>query len=156
MKYRIFFSSCVMAFLSQLNAQTFKEWQDPNINEINRAPMHASFFAYENTEAAEEAVKEKSENFMTLNGKWKFFWVENADQRPTDFYRLDYNDKGWDDFQIPAVWELNGYGDPIYVNVGYAWRNQYKNNPPFVPVEKNHVGSYRKVIELPEGWKGKI
>ena len=30
------------------NAQTFKEWQDPEINAINRAPMHANFFAYEN------------------------------------------------------------------------------------------------------------
>ena len=57
--------------------------------------------------------------------------------------------------QVPAVWELNGYGDPIYVNVGYAWRNQYKNNPPYVPVEKNHVGSYRKEIIVPADWKGK-
>ena len=135
--------------------QSFQEWQDPNINEINRAQMHANFFAYENIEVANKAVKEKSENFMTLNGTWKFFWVENADQRPTDFYRIGYNDKGWDDFQIPAVWELNGYGDPIYVNTGYAWRNQYKNNPPLVPVEKNHVGSYRKEIVVPADWKGK-
>ena len=33
-------------------AQTFKEWQDAEINAINRAPMHANFFAYENTDAA--------------------------------------------------------------------------------------------------------
>lgn len=136
-------------------AQTFKEWQDAEINQINRAPMHSSFFAYENVEAANKAVKEKSENFMTLNGTWKFFWVENADQRPTDFFKVGYNDKGWDDFQVPAVWELNGYGDPIYVNVGYGWRNQYKNNPPFVPTEKNHVGSYRREIVVPADWKGK-
>lgn len=56
---------------------------------------------------------------------------------------------------MPGVWELNGYGDPIYVNVGYAWRSQFKNNPPFVPVENNHVGSYRKEITLPADWKGK-
>lgn len=136
-------------------AQTFKEWQDAEINQINRAPMHSSFFAYESVEAANKAVKEKSENFMTLNGTWKFFWVENADQRPTDFFKVGYNDKGWDDFQVPAVWELNGYGDPIYVNVGYGWRNQYKNNPPFVPTEKNHVGSYRREIVVPADWKGK-
>lgn len=136
-------------------AQTFKEWQDAEINQINRAPMHSSFFAYESVEAANKAVKEKSENFMTLNGTWKFFWVENADQRPTDLFKVGYNDKGWDDFQVPAVWELNGYGDPIYVNVGYGWRNQYKNNPPFVPTEKNHVGSYRREIVVPADWKGK-
>ena len=111
-------------------AQTFKEWQDAEINAINRAPMHANFFAYENTDAATKAVKEKSANYMSLNGTWKFFWVKDADARPTDFWKTGFNDKGWDNMQVPAVWELNGYGDPIYVNVGYPWRNQFKNNPP--------------------------
>lgn len=154
MKKLLLFSTVCACSLAA-SAQTFKEWQDPQVNEVNRAPMHANFFAYENIEASKTALKEKSENFMTLNGTWKFFWVENADRRPTDFFRVGYNDKGWADFQVPAVWELNGYGDPIYVNVGYAWRNQYKNNPPYVPVEKNHVGSYRKEIVVPADWNGK-
>ena len=136
-------------------AQTFKEWQDPEVNAVNRAPMHANFFAYESIDAAIRNVKENSNNFMTLNGKWKFFWVKNADARPTDFWKVDFNDKGWDDLQVPAVWELNGYGDPIYLNVGYAWRNQFTNNPPYVPVENNHVGSYRREIVVPADWKGK-
>ena len=136
-------------------AQSFKEWQDPTINAVNRAPMHTNFFAYENQAAAKNAIKEKSRNFMTLNGTWKFFWVANADARPTDFFKVGFNDKGWNDLQVPGVWELNGYGDPIYVNIGYAWRNQYKNNPPLVPTEKNHVGSYRKEIVVPADWKGK-
>ena len=137
------------------HAQTFKEWQDPEVSAVNRAPMHTNFFAYENTELATEGLKEKSDNFMTLNGLWKFFWVKNADARPTDFWKVDFNDKGWDQLQVPAVWELNGYGDPIYVNIGYAWRNQYTNNPPYVPVEGNHVGSYRREITVPADWKGK-
>lgn len=136
-------------------AQTFKEWQAPEVNAVNRAPMHANFFAYESIDAAIRNVKENSNNFMTLNGKWKFFWVKNADARPTDFWKVDFNDKGWDDLQVPAVWELNGYGDPIYLNVGYAWRNQFTNNPPYVPVENNHVGSYRREIVVPADWKGK-
>ena len=146
-----------LASLSLLGtqAQTFKEWQDANINEVNRAPMHTNFFAYENTEAADKAVKEDSKNFMTLNGTWKFNWVRHADQRPTDFWQTSFNDKGWDLLKVPAVWELNGYGDPIYVNVGYAWRSQYKNNPPFVPNEENHVGSYRREIVVPADWNGK-
>ena len=136
-------------------AQTFKEWQDPEVNAVNRAPMHTNFFAYESMDAAAQAIKEHSNNFMTLNGNWKFFWVKNADARPTDFWKVDFNDKGWDDLQVPAVWELNGYGDPIYLNVGYAWRNQFTNNPPYVPVENNHVGSYRREIVVPADWKGK-
>ena len=61
---------------------------------------------------------------MTLNGTWKFFWVKNADARPTDFWKVGFNDKGWSDMAVPGMWELNGFGDPIYVNTGYAWRNQ--------------------------------
>lgn len=152
---KLFYLTALCAYSFTASAQTFKEWQDPKVNEINRAPMHSTFFAYEDLESASVSVKEKSANYMTLNGTWKFFWVANADERPTDFYRIGYNDKGWDDMQVPAVWELNGYGDPIYVNVGYAWRNQYKNNPPYVPVEKNHVGSYRKEIIVPADWKDK-
>lgn len=92
---------------------------------------------------------------MSLNGLWKFNWVRDAEQRPTTFFRTDFNDKSWDHIQVPALWEINGYGDPIYVNVGYAWRNQFRHNPPQVPTENNHVGSYRKEIVLPADWKGK-
>lgn len=94
------------------NAQTFREWQDPEVNAVNRAPMHTHFFAYESTEAATEAVKEKSVNYMTLNGIWKFRWVKDSDARPTDFWKTDFNDKGWDNLAIPAMWELNGYDVP--------------------------------------------
>ena len=154
MKKYVFLGLAGCALLSA-NAQTFKEWQDESVNEINRAAMHTHFFAYENAEKAGSGVKENSKNFMSMNGSWKFFWVKNADQRPTDFWKVGYNDKGWDDMKVPAVWELNGYGDPIYVNVGYPWRNQYTNNPPHVPTEKNHVGSYRREFVIPADWNGK-
>lgn len=142
-------------FAFTAGAQTFQEWRNPEINAVNRAPMHTNYFAFENADAAKKAVKEQSTNYMTLNGTWKFNWVKDADSRPTDFWKTSFNDKGWDDLQVPAVWELNGYGDPIYVNVGYAWRNQFKNNPPEVPTENNHVGSYRREIVVPASWSGK-
>lgn len=137
------------------SAQTFQEWQDPNVNAVNRAPMHANYFAYESDKAATEGIKEQSSNFLSLNGTWKFNWVNDASQRPVDFWKIGFNDKGWDNIQVPAVWELNGYGDPIYVNVGYAWRNSFNSNPPEVPVKDNHVGTYRKTIFVPASWKGK-
>ncbi len=137
------------------SAQSFREWLDPEVNAVNRAPMHTNYFAYESADAAQRGVKEQSANFMSLNGTWKFFWVKDADARPTDFWKTGFNDKGWDDISVPGVWELNGYGDPIYVNVGYAWRNCFKNNPPQVPVENNHVGSYRREVMVPAEWKGK-
>ena len=147
--------TCCLAMCSLATMAQHDEWKNPEINAVNRAPMHTNYFAYSSSEEAAKADKENSSNFMTLNGIWKFNWVKNADARPTDFYRTDYNDKGWGQMKVPGVWEMNGYGDPIYVNVGYAWRSQYKNNPPYVPIENNHVGSYRKEIIIPAEWSEK-
>ncbi len=138
------------------SAQSFNEWLDPEVNAVNRAPMHAANFAFRNGEnAALSQERQKSANYLSLNGTWKFNWVNDADQRPTDFWKKDFNDKGWDNIQVPGIWELNGYGDPIYVNTQYAWQSFFKNNPPLVPTENNHVGTYRREIFVPADWKGK-
>lgn len=130
------------------------EWQDSRVNQVNRLPMHADFFAFESVRAA-TADKAHSDRFLSLNGNWKFNWVRNSDQRPMDFYNLSFNDLGWGDMPVPGLWELNGYGDPVYLNIGYAWRHQFKNNPPEVPVAENHVGSYRRTIRIPQEWKNR-
>ena len=145
----------VALLVSQLIYAQNSPWQDPELNQINRAPMHSSYFAFESEELAEQGCKEESTNFMSLNGTWSFNWVEHAWERPTDYFGVDYNDKDWDKMPVPGMWELNGFGDPIYVNIGYAWRSQYKNNPPIVPEQNNHVGTYRKEIEIPAEWDGK-
>ena len=119
---------------------TMTEWHDLQVNEVNRYAVHTSF---------------PQANRLSLDGTWRFLWVEHADQRPTDFFRMDYDAKNWVDMPVPGVWELNGYGDPEYVNVGFAWRGHFKNNPPEVPVKDNHVGSYRRVITIPADWTGK-
>lgn len=139
----------------QLSAQSFKEWQDPQVNQVNRAPMHTQWFAYAD-EAEVARGMESSCNYMSINGIWKFNWVKNSDQRPTkDFWKPEYDDASWGKMPVPGIWELNGYGDPTYVNTRYAWENQFENNPPFVPVEDNHVGTYRRKVEVPAAWKGK-
>ena len=153
MKRKVLVCTLALAGLTAFAQQN--EWQDANVNAINRAPMHTHYFAFETEEAAMKGCRLASDNYLTLNGTWKFNWVKDADQRPTDFYRMDFNDRGWDDMQVPGIWEINGYGDPIYVNVGFPWRSQYKNNPPYVPTVNNHVGTYRKEIEIPADWKGR-
>ncbi|MDR2389241.1 MAG: DUF4981 domain-containing protein, partial [Tannerellaceae bacterium] len=154
MRKQVFILICLALTLPALRAQKH-EWQDPETNAVNRAPMHTDYFAYESAEAAAGGEKSLSENFLSLNGLWKFNWVRDAENRPTDFFRNDFNDRGWDDLPVPALWELNGYGDPVYVNVGYAWRNQFRSEPPAFPTENNHVGSYRREITLPAAWNGK-
>lgn len=134
---------------------TFTEWHDMNVNALNRLPLHTSFFAYENESAALQGKPELSKNYLSLNGTWKFKGVENADERPTDFFLPNYDDAAWGTMPVPGNWELNGFGDPVYLNVGFAWRGHFKNNPPYVPIEHNRVGSYRRVVTLPADWKGK-
>ena len=137
-------------------AQNFTEWQDPNVNEINRLPMRTTFKIFDAADKAEGVYCDKSNPYrLSLNGTWRFDWVENADQRPTDFFGVGYNDKGWGTMEVPAMWELNGYGDPIYVNYGYAWRGNFEHNPPYVPTEQNHVGSYRRTFDVPANWSGR-
>ena len=146
-----FLSICAFSY-----SQTFKEWQDPKINEVNRAPMHTRYFAYENLQEAQAAVPENSQNYLSIHGKWKFLWVKDAGSRPTvNFWREDFDDSSWDLMPVPGLWELNGYGDPIYVNTGYAWRGHFNTRPPEIPTENNHVGTYRREFLIPAGWEGK-
>ncbi len=153
---RLFSTLLIGGACASLWAQSFTEWQNPELNAVNRSPMRSAHFAYLKDEAALSSMQKKeSGNYMTLNGTWKFNWVNDASARPTDFWKKDFNDKGWDNITVPGVWELNGYGDPIYVNVQYPWSNYFENQPPIVPTQKNHVGTYRREIKVPANWKGK-
>ncbi len=144
---------CTLAGIA--TAQPKDEWRNPHINHVNRAPMHTAFFAYQTAEEAKLANPQESQNYLSLNGNWKFNWVKDADMRPTDFYATNFNDKGWGVMPVPGNWELNGYGDPIYVNVGYQWRTSQAQYSLDVPIVNNHVGSYRRTIEIPADWDGK-
>ena len=141
-------------------AQLPMELQTPELVSINRMPMRNSAFAFENKEMAKQLDREKSANFFSLNGSWKFNWVKNPNDRPQNFYEINYDDNKWDNFRIPASWEVNGYGLPIYVNQPYDFAGHNlrygKMNPPYdIPADNNPVGSYRKKITLPAGWKSK-
>lgn len=156
-----FQSVVFLLFLSNYAiAQLPPELENPETVSYNRMPMRANAFAFENWITANSFDKEKSANYFSLNGEWKFNWVQNPNMRPDRFYENDYNDKDWGLFKIPASWEVNGYGLPIYVNQPYDFaghRLRYnKMNPPYdIPANNNPVGSYRKKIILPKGFKGK-
>lgn len=152
---RIALSLLALCAVYSAGAQSFTEWQDTKVNQLNRAPMRSSYFAFEDQKAALSGVKESSENFMSLHGKWKFQWVKDATDRPTDFYKTDFNTKSWGEISVPGIWEMNGYGDAIYINPGYAWSSVERPVPTSVPSVENHVGSYVRTINLPSSWNGK-
>ena len=127
-----------------LSAQTFTEWQNPKVYEVNKMYPRAHFPQNESLYLEEGAV--------SLNGIWKFHYVPNADERPTDFFQIDYDDSRWGTIPVPGNWELNGYGVPVYVNT----TNDFDNSQlPRVPVKGNAVGSYRKWVNIDKKWKDK-
>ena len=114
--------------------ENLADWQDPRIEQTNRLPMTAYF---------------RSDcPSMSLDGTWKFRWYDNFEDRITGFEATGFSDLLWKTIPVPGLWELNGYGDPLYVNHPYPWIGHYENNPPYVPTEHNHVGQYRRHFKL--------
>ena len=125
---------------------------DPEIVEENREPMHAHWFVYDKIQNA-KADNEISDYYLSLNGKWKFFFAENPSKVPQGFENKDFDDSPWGQIPVPGDWQMNGYGFPVYTNVSYdfSWDPQ----PPEVPFENNWTGVYRKVISLPQTFDNK-
>jgi beta-galactosidase len=139
----------------------FREWQDVSITGINRYPMRASAFAFENQRLAKQGKKEQSSLFYSLNGVWKFKWVENPSLCPAGFHRDSYSVTNWDNFRVPANWEFNNvgktYGSPLYTGNSYGFGalnpnpNELAEN---LPTDYNPVGLYRRTFSIPVGWHG--
>ena len=160
MKVRLLLLSVLAMGSLWAQAQKTPVWCDPNVNEINRKTDVASYFAYESEALAQlpqtpkANAKAQSKRYMSIEGKWKFHWVESANERPANFYAVKYDDSKWGTMPVPGIWELNGYGDAIYVNNQYAWRSDWVMDPPAVQDKGNHVGSYRRTFTVPADWKG--
>ena len=156
MKKLLFCAAALLVGVSAF-AGNDPKWQDPNLYEENRLPMRSTFIV---TPTAEGAVAEhdfsKSPLYRSIGGVWKFHWTENAtDAQPEGFFKPGFDDSKWGKMPVPGLWEMNGYGVPLYKNTGYAWANFYKSNPPYVPTERNAIGLYRHNIEIPAEWAGK-
>ena len=150
---QLFLSMACMAVVT-VNAQKAPSWQDPEVNQVNREARHAHFFAFEDEELARQGDKAKSGRYLSMEGLWKFHFVKNHQDAPKDFFGLKYDDSKWVDFPVPGLFELNGYGDKIYKNIGYAWATTFKSDPPYIGETNNYTGSYRRTFELPADWNG--
>ena len=143
----------MMATMSATAQQT-PEWKNPQVNQMNREARRAHFFAYETQELATKAEKQQSARYLSMEGTWRFNFVKDHNLAPKDFFALKYDDSKWVDFPVPGLFEINGYGDKIYKNVGYAWCTTFDSNPPFIGETNNYTGSYRRTFVLPDDWKG--
>ena len=137
-------------FVSPIQAQTIHDWENHHVLQINREPARAAFIPFS---------IQKGDCSMSLDGTWKFRWTPVPNERVLNFYQINFDDKSWTDFPVPANWEVNGYGTPIYVSAGYP----FKIDPPRVMgepktdyttyKERNPVGQYRRTFVLPAGWE---
>ena len=147
----------LLLMATSLMAKTAELHQDPNLYEQNRVAMRSSFIVYPNgSEPTCGSCYRQSPLYRSIEGVWKFKWFNHiTDPRPADFFAPMYNDSSWGAMPVPGLWELNGYGDPLYNNHGFAWDNQFVDCPPVVPSFQNHVGLYRHTIDVPAEWRGK-
>ncbi|MBC7234787.1 MAG: DUF4981 domain-containing protein, partial [Chloroflexi bacterium] len=125
------------------------DWENPRIFQRNREPAHASVIPYDTLLGAKLGRREASGYFRLLNGDWQFHWAPNPDAAPEAFYRWDYDASDWATLPVPSNWQLHGYGVPMYTNVQYHFD---ASDLPRVPHDKNEVGCYRTLFDVPESW----
>lgn len=147
--------SMVLYGHGEVRAQDASRWHNVDVNQQNRAPRRAAFFAFENQDKAQAFEKKNSANYLSMEGTWKFNFVKDYNKRPANFFAANFDDSQWKDFPVPGLFELNGYGDATYKNIGYAWATQFDPNPPYISELNNYTGSYRRTFDLPKDWKGK-
>jgi beta-galactosidase len=151
--------------------QTLREWEDPRVFAVNREPAHATLVPYPDEARARRGAlalapgarprAEGSPFVRSLNGLWKFHWVREPSRRPADFYKPEYDVSAWKEIKVPANWEFEGYGTPIFLNIVYPFKRDAPSvmgEPPrdwTTYEERNPVGSYRRNFTIPADWAGR-
>ncbi|WP_416349500.1 glycoside hydrolase family 2 TIM barrel-domain containing protein [Proteiniphilum sp.] len=142
------------------NRRSLPYWQDVNVVKVNKEYPRTQFMTYDNKSEALTIPFEKSKYYLSLNGTWKFYFVDSYKQLPENITDSIINLAGWKDIKVPGNWEIQGFGTPIYVNHPYEFverdpQTRYpKMEAPYLP-EQNPVGVYRREIDIPEDWNGR-
>ena len=148
MKTKLLGILCLFFFV-QANAQN-NDWENPTLVDQGKEKPHATFLLFDKEKDVVNDDYVKSPYYKSLNGSWKFNYVDKYADRVKDFYRTDLDVSGWANLTVPSNWELNGFGIPIYTNITYP----HPRTPPFIG-ENNPVGTYHKTFTVPENWKEK-
>ncbi|MBE9467899.1 MAG: DUF4981 domain-containing protein [Bacteroidetes bacterium] len=147
----IFFITIISLFSNAQDITKQNDWENSQIFGINKEKARASFFAFENKKLAVNNDLTKSKYYINLNGIWKFNWVVKPVDRPVNFYKNTFDVSKWDNIEVPANWELKGYGVPIYTDVSYP----FPNDEPKIPHSYNPVGSYKRTFTINKNWKNR-
>ena len=134
----------LIAILYALAVLSSNDWEDRTILQVNRLPARASFQS--------EPVRE-----VSLNGTWKFRYFPTVREAGTGFPETGTDTREWGEITVPGNWEMQGYGYPFYVDVGYGFSlpgRKIDPDPPHIPEENSPVGQYRRRFMVPSSWKG--
>lgn len=145
-------SFIALIFVFAITIQSFAQDQNLHSNHqvfgVNKLDPHADYFSFESEKLASENNLDSSSRFLSLNGAWKFHWVRSPKDRIQNFFELDVDDNEWDLIPVPANWEVEGYGYPIYLDERYPFTTSW----PEAPTDYNPVGSYRHRFQIPADW----
>ncbi|MBQ7595309.1 MAG: glycoside hydrolase family 2, partial [Clostridia bacterium] len=127
-------------------------WENSKVFKINKEDGHVISMP---CDSVEESLSENSKYKMSLNGTWKFRWtlgMENA--LPDGFYKDDFDVSGWDEIAVPSLWQLKGYGVPLYYASTFTRAVcRKKSKIPTIDHDCQEVGIYRRNFTVPEDWK---
>ncbi|HTM97639.1 MAG TPA: hypothetical protein VL088_02795, partial [Pedobacter sp.] len=140
----------ILLNITQVKAQQ-NDWENPQLVDVGKEKTRVAFMLFNKVQDAIADEYTTSTNYKSLNGTWKFNYVDQYKDRRMDFYKTTLDDSGWANLKVPSNWELNGFGIPIYTNITYP----HPKNPPFIGPD-NPVGTYRKTFTVPENWDEKV
>ncbi len=141
--------------------ERYNQITNPKLTSINKESPRSTFTSYTTEEDAVINDRIHGTFRLSLNGKWKFNYVENFADRPTNFMNPRTDVNKWSDITVPGNWELQGFGTPIYVNETYEFCSPGyppywdKPNPPYIPKDWNPTGTYRRTFTIPGNWDNK-
>lgn len=134
-------------------------WENPYMIGENKERARDLALPYDSLEdALEQAGSHMPESpyKKSLNGDWKFYWQMGAKSRGSDHLRSDFDDSAWADTPVPSLWQLQGYGKPIYLCNSYPPAlSSIKSKIPTIKDHLNELGVYRRKFKLPKNWDGK-
>lgn len=122
------------------------DWENPEIFQINTLTPHTTASHYPDRDSALSGTPSPWE--LSLNGDWQFCWSPTPADRPKDFHQTTFETAGWETIPVPSNWELHGYGQPNYINVGPR-KGLSKKRIPHIDPNFNQVGSYRRTFIVP-------
>ena len=114
-------------------------YEKPGITSVSAMPDRAYFVPFPENAAAAGKGREASDELQLLNGHWKFKLYGNIEEVDGAFTEESFNCEGFDDIDVPSVWQCKGFDSHQYTNTQYP----VPYDPPYVPFQ-NPCGAYVK------------